>query len=158
MWTQYSLYNILTKLSVYCVGGYDVQKNPPLTLTMSLKKTIQSFQPISFKHWILHYPPLYSKWFPLFRFAKHTLYSFLLFYMPHIHYLPCYIYVNNIWWRITDMKLTTQSSAPLYSYRPLIPNILLTTLLLQTLNLCSSLDVRHQISHPHKMTGKMSGL
>jgi len=56
------------------------------------------------------------------------------------------------------MKLTTESSTSLYSYLPPTPNILLTTLLLQTLSLCSSLDVTHQISHPHKMTGTMSVL
>ena len=31
--------------------------------------------------------------------------------MPHINHLPCYDYVNNICWRVTDMKLTTESSA-----------------------------------------------
>jgi len=56
------------------------------------------------------------------------------------------------------MKLTTESSESLYSYLPLTSNILLTTLLSQTLNLCSSLDTRHQISNPHKMTGTMSVL
>jgi len=56
------------------------------------------------------------------------------------------------------MKLTTEPSASLYSYLPLTSNILLTTLLSQTLNLCSSLDTRHQISHPHKMTVTMSVL
>jgi len=30
------------------------------------------------------------------------------------------------------------------------PNILLSTLLLNTLNLCSSLSVRYQVSHPYK--------
>jgi len=78
--------------------------------------------------------------------------------MPHMNYWPCYDYVNNIWWRVTDMKLTTESSESLYSYLPLTSNILLTTLLSQTLNLCSSLDTRHQISNPHKMTGTMSVL
>ena len=56
------------------------------------------------------------------------------------------------------MKLTTKSSAPLYSYLPLTSNILLNTMLSQTHNLSSSLDVRHQISHPHKMAGTMSVL
>ena len=56
------------------------------------------------------------------------------------------------------MKLTIESSAPLCSYLPLTSNVLLTTLLLQTLSLCSLLDVRHQISHPRKMTGTMSVL
>jgi len=78
--------------------------------------------------------------------------------MQHMNDLPCYDYVNNIWWRVTDMKLTTEPSASLYSYLPLTSNILLTTLLSQTLNLCPSLDTRHQISHPHKMTVTMSVL
>jgi len=56
------------------------------------------------------------------------------------------------------MKLTTQSSAPLYSYLPLTSNVLLNTLLSQTHNLSSFLDVTHQISHPHKMTGTLSVL
>ena len=56
------------------------------------------------------------------------------------------------------MNLTTDPSAPLNSYLRLTSDIPLTTLLSQTLNLCSFLDVRHQISHPHKMTGTMSVL
>jgi len=36
------------------------------------------------------------------------------------------------------MKITTESSAPLYTYLPLISNSLLSTLLLQILSLCSS--------------------
>jgi hypothetical protein len=35
------------------------------------------------------------------------------------------------------------------------PNILLSTLFSNTLNLCSSLNVRDQISHPYKTTGKI---
>jgi len=55
------------------------------------------------------------------------------------------------------MNLTTESSASLYSYLPLTSNIL-TILLSQTLNLCSSLGIRHQIPHPHKMAPTMSVL
>ena len=79
-------------------------------------------------------------------------------YTQHIYHLPCYNYVNNIRQRVTDMKLTTQSSAPLYSCLPLTSNILLNTLLSQTHNLSSSLDITHQISHPNRMTGTMSVL
>jgi hypothetical protein len=35
------------------------------------------------------------------------------------------------------------------------PNILLSTLFSNTLNLCSSLIVRDQVSHPYKTTGKI---
>jgi len=45
--------NIPTKLSVYFVGDYKVQKNPSFTLIISLTKTIESSHPISFKHCLL---------------------------------------------------------------------------------------------------------
>jgi hypothetical protein len=35
------------------------------------------------------------------------------------------------------------------------PNILLSTLFLNTLSLCSSLNVRAQVSHPYRTTGKI---
>jgi len=42
---------------------------------------MQSFQPISFKHLLLHYITLHPKWFLLFRFSKPTLYYLLLYHM-----------------------------------------------------------------------------
>jgi hypothetical protein len=41
---------------------------------------------------------------------------------------------------------------------PLGPNILLSTLFSNTLNLCSSLSVTDQVSHLYKITGKIIGL
>jgi hypothetical protein len=158
MLTKYSL-NIPTELSVCFVAHYNVQKNPPITLTMNLTNTIQSSHPISFKHSLLHYPPLSPKFYLLYTFSKQTLYYLLLYHMHaiwHTYYLPSTIYIN-IWWSVTVFKLTTQSSTYLCSYLPLTSNILLTTLS-QTLYLFSSLDIRHQISHPHKITGPMSVL
>jgi hypothetical protein len=38
------------------------------------------------------------------------------------------------------------------------PNILLSTLFSNTLSLCSSLNVRDQVSHPYKTTGKIIAL
>jgi hypothetical protein len=35
------------------------------------------------------------------------------------------------------------------------PNILLGTLFSNTLNLCSSLDMRDQVTHPYKTTGRI---
>ena len=132
--------DVPTKLSVYFVADYYVQKNPTLTLTMSLKSTIQSGSHICLKQGNYVFPPLRYAW-----------------YTTHIYYLPSYDYVNNNWWTETDMKLTTETFASLYSYLPLTSNIL-NTLLSQTLNLCSSGDIMHQISYPHKMTGKMAVL
>ena len=71
--------NITTELSVCFVGDYDVQKNPPITLTMKLNKTIQSSHPISFRHSPLQYPPLSLKWFLLFSFSKPNLHYILLY-------------------------------------------------------------------------------
>jgi hypothetical protein len=40
----------------------------------------------------------------------------------------------------------------------LVPNILLSTLFLNTLNLCSSLSVGDPVSHPYKTTVKIAFL
>ena len=138
MCTQYSPNQYTNKAVCILLGDYDVQKNLPFSIIMTVTKTIQSSHHISFKHSHLHYPPQSPTSFLLFRFhyANFVFPSYLLYacYMPHVYYLPCYNYVN-IWWTVTDMKLTTESSAPLYSYLPLTSNILLTTLLSQTLSL-----------------------
>ena len=115
MWFRNEL-SSLAEVSLYFVGDYNVQKNLSLTLIMSLTKTIQSSHPISFKHWILHYPLWSPTSFLLLRFSKHTLYYLLLYYVPHMFYLPNTKCVNNIWWRVTVIKLTTESSASKYSY------------------------------------------
>jgi hypothetical protein len=50
-------------------------------------------------------------------------------------------------------------SSPLPGYPTLLgPNILLSTLFLNTLSLCSSFSVRGQPSHPYKTTGKITAL
>jgi len=64
------------------VADYDVQKNPPITLSMNLNKTIQSSHPISLRHSLLHYPLMSLKWFLLFSFSKPILHYILLY---HIH-------------------------------------------------------------------------
>ena len=58
------------------------KKNPPITLTMNLTKSIQSSHPISFKHLLSHYTLLSPKWILLFKVSKQTLYYILLY---HIH-------------------------------------------------------------------------
>jgi hypothetical protein len=110
---------IPTKLSVCCVGDYNVQKNPPLTLTMIRTKTILFSHPISSKHW--HYIILLSlpSASSCSGFLSKLRITFLLtISMPHMYYLPYYDFVNNILWRVTDMKITTVSSTSLYSCLP----------------------------------------
>ena len=54
------------------------------------------------------------------------------------------------------MDLKTVFSSSLYYHILLTTNFLLTNLLSQNLNLYSSLDIRHKITHPHKVRGTMS--
>ena len=107
---------------MYCVADFYLQNNPPLTFTMSLTKTIQTCSHISFKHTLLLNSLRSPKWFPQFRFPMETLYSLLHYSMHatwHVLYFPLYDYVNINRWTVTDMKLTTESSASLYFYLPL---------------------------------------
>ena len=75
-------------------------------------------------------------------------------YMTRMYFLPSI----NICWRVTVMKLTTQSSTSLCSYLPLTSNIPLIIPLTLTLNPIPSLDTGDQISHPHKINRTMSDL
>jgi hypothetical protein len=51
--------------------------------------------------------------------------------------------------------LVMQFSQPYVTSFLFGPNVLLSTLISDTLILCSSLKVRDQISHPHKITGRI---
>jgi hypothetical protein len=54
------------------------------------------------------------------------------------------------------MQLLIMQFSPTSShFIPLRPNNLLSTLFSNTLNLCSSLNMRDQIAHPYKTTGKI---
>jgi hypothetical protein len=126
----------------------------------SLKKKIQYSHPKSFKHWLLHYTTKSLKWFLPFRVSKQTLYSFPL-YNAHATCHICTIFLAMImmiisgeWWQ-SWITLQHHLQPPIPTSLPPTPNNLLTTPNSQTLNLWSTLDVRHQISHPHKMTGTM---
>jgi len=81
MWTQYSQNQYSNKAVCVLFCRLLCTKEPPLTLTMSLTKTIKSSHPIFFKHWLLNYHPKSPKCFLLFRFSKQTLYSPLLYHM-----------------------------------------------------------------------------
>jgi hypothetical protein len=59
-------------------------------------------------------------------------------------------------WRVQVMKLSLCSffQSPITSSL-FGPNILLSTLFSNTLSLCSSLNVRDQVSHPYRTIGKI---
>ena len=81
-------------------------------------------------------------------FPTNTLYARL----PHMCYMPCpshsswFDHLNNIWWGVQNIKLLVMYSSPLPCY--LVPPEH------PVLNLCSSLNVSDQVSHPCKIAGK----
>jgi hypothetical protein len=73
--------------------------------------------------------------------------------MPRPPHSPWFDLPNNIRWWVQIMKLPIVQLSPFPCYFfPLGPNILLSTLFPNTLSLCSSLNVRDQVSHPYKTT------
>jgi hypothetical protein len=63
---------------------------------------------------------------------------------------------NYTWRTVQTTKLLFNSPLrPPVTLFILGPNILLSTLFSNTLSLCSSLNVRDQVSHPHRTTGKI---
>jgi hypothetical protein len=76
--------------------------------------------------------------------------------MPRPSHSSRFDYLNNIrWWvQVLKFPLCSLLHSPVASSL-LGPNILLSTLFSNTLSLCSSLNVRDQVSHPYKTTGKI---
>jgi hypothetical protein len=78
-------------------------------------------------------------------------------YVPRPSHPPQLHYCNYTWRRVQIMKLFIMQ---FFFYPPVTsfllgPNILLNTLFSNTLSLCSTLNVREQVSHPYKTTGKI---
>jgi hypothetical protein len=67
---------------------------------------------------------------------------------------PWFNHLNNIRWRIQAVKFIIMQFS-LRSVFILGPTILLNNPFSKTLNLCSSLKVRDQVSHPYSTTGKI---
>jgi hypothetical protein len=76
--------------------------------------------------------------------------------MPRQSHHPWLDNSNYVWRRVQVMKLLICSfmQSPVTSSL-FGPNILLSTLFSNTLNLCSSLKVRGQVAHPYRTTGKI---
>jgi hypothetical protein len=78
---------------------------------------------------------------------------------PHSYFMSCpshspwLDHSNYTWRRVQVMKQFSPTSC---HFIPLWANILLSTLFSNTLSLCSSLDVRDQVSHPYRTTGEVS--
>jgi hypothetical protein len=66
---------------------------------------------------------------------------------------------NYIWRKVRVMTLPSMQFSPsFYVSSVFCPNILLNILFSNTFSLCSSLNVRVQVSHPYKTTGKITVL
>ena len=126
---------------------------------MSLKNTTEICSPISFKHWHLHYPLKSPKRLFLFKFSKENLYTLL-------YYIHATCHINIIFLAIIILIISGeqyQTWSPLQNLlHPSIPTSISHQIFSsltsshKTLKLCSSHDVRHQISHPLKMRETMS--
>jgi len=79
-------------------------------------------------------------------FQTKILYKFLIF--PTCATCPALHFCNDIWWSVQVMKLLQPPPLPTSSL--LGPHILLSTLFSNTVNVCSSISVRDQVSHPYK--------
>jgi hypothetical protein len=79
--------------------------------------------------------------------------------MPRLSHYSLFDHLNNIWWWIQSLSssLCSLVHSPVTSSL-LGPNILLSTLFLDTLSLYSSLSVRDHFSHAYKTTGKITVL
>jgi hypothetical protein len=76
-----------------------------------------------------------------------------------LHILPMsslwFDHANNIWRSVKFVKLFIRKFSPAPTICFLLrPNTLLSTLFSDTLNLCSTLSVKDQVSHLHKTTGE----
>jgi hypothetical protein len=75
-------------------------------------------------------------------------------YIPYLYHPSWSDHANNIWRKVHIMKLfIMQFLHPTVNSFLLGPNILLSTLFSNTLNLCSSLNMKHQVSNLHKTKG-----
>jgi hypothetical protein len=93
--------------------------------------------------------PRSSTWSLSFRLFSHACYMARLSHSPLLHH--CY----NIWWSAQVMKILIMQSSSSFLYFVLGPNILLSTLCSNILNLWSSVNVGHLVSHPYKTMGKI---
>jgi hypothetical protein len=82
--------------------------------------------------------------------------------LPHSCYMPCpshppsLDHSNYVWRGVLVMKVLIMQFPPISCHISLFgPNILLSTRFSNNLSLCSSLNVRDQISHPYTTTGKI---
>jgi hypothetical protein len=83
-------------------------------------------------------------------YTSHSAYAH---YTLHPAHLPWFDHLNDIWRRVQTLQLLKQYSPAPRHFIPLMSIYSPHTLFLNTLNLCSFVNVRNQVSHPYKSTG-----
>ena len=88
-----------------------------------------------------------------------------LYMPPHSPICPAHLILHHFitWTMLSEQYRSLSSSLCSFLHSPVTltllgPNILLSTLLSNTLSLCSSLNVSDQVSHPYKTTRKITVL
>jgi hypothetical protein len=134
---------------------YRVHNSPLLVPVMSHMHSVHIVPPISLRsiiilssHLCLGLPSgLFCSSFPP-KLRTHFS-SLYLCYMPRLSHPPWLNHPNNIRCSVQVMKLHIAQSSPVSRhFLPLRSRYSLSTLFSNTINVCSSLSVRHQVSHP----------
>jgi hypothetical protein len=98
-----------------------------------------------------------------FGFRTNNLYAVLFLlhscYKPRPPHPPRLDNSNYTWRRLQMMQLPVKQLSPTFGhFIPLGANNLLSPPFSNTLSLCSSLNIRDQVSHPYRTTNKLCGL
>jgi hypothetical protein len=100
--------------------------------------------------------PGFSKWSFLSGFMNKSYTYFVSPCMLHTPHIVCLIPQTIFFWRVEIMNLFIVYSSSFPCYLSLLgPDIILTTLISNTFNVCSSHIVRDQVSLPYKTTFKV---
>jgi len=128
--------------------GIRYHKRLPLNLTLSQMNPVLISHPIS-SHLCIG---TLCGTLPIRFFEQNFICIFHLYfvcYVPHLSHRPWFNHPNT-WWRVQIMKLFSVWYSPSSCHF-----LSLQLLFSETLNLYSSPDVRHQVTHPYKTKKKM---
>jgi len=140
---------------------YRVFYSPPLVSVLSQLNPVQNLMSCFSKihsNIILPSTPTSFRWFLPFRYSDQNAVCISHLshacYMPHAPRPPWFDYRNNILWSVQVTNLLIMWSSPPAISSLSGPNTLFSTIFSNALNLCSSPNMRYQVSHPYKTTGR----
>jgi hypothetical protein len=138
-------------------GSLPCSQQPPLVPVLSQMNLLHTTPSHFLKiHFNIILAPASSGLFPSV-FTTKILYTLLFYPMPATcpaHLILLHMIILIILGEQYKLSLCSFPQPPITSYL-FCPNIPLSTLFSNTLSLCSSLNVKDQVSHPYKTTGKI---